>query len=99
MPYISSSCRIEVDKKLTEFLSFLGALDSGEFVYILYQLMLWQGSFGGGKDLPANFELGSRVLADVESAKLEYYRRILAPYEDKKIKENGDVIPIKVRIK
>lgn len=27
----------------------------------------------------------------LECAKLELYRRIVAPYEDKKMKENGDV--------
>jgi hypothetical protein len=36
-----------------------------------------------------------RVLNDVvgalESAKLEFYRRAVAPYEDDKIRENGDV--------
>lgn len=29
----------------------------------------------------------------LECAKLELYRRISAPYEDKKMKENGDVFP------
>lgn len=29
----------------------------------------------------------------LECAKLELYRRIAAPYEDKKIAENGDVYP------
>lgn len=32
------------------------------------------------------------VLGAVEGAKQEFYRRIAAPYEDKKIKENGDVM-------
>jgi hypothetical protein len=31
------------------------------------------------------------VLGALEGAKLEFYRRVAAPYEDKKIKENGDV--------
>ena len=31
------------------------------------------------------------VLGALEGAKLEFYRRIAAPYEDEKMKENGDV--------
>jgi len=31
------------------------------------------------------------VVGALEGAKLEFYRRIAAPYEDIKIKENGDV--------
>lgn len=31
------------------------------------------------------------VLGALEGAKLEFYRRVVAPYEDQKIKENGDV--------
>ena len=31
------------------------------------------------------------VIGALEGAKLEFYRRIVAPYEDTKIKENGDV--------
>lgn len=31
------------------------------------------------------------ALGAVEGAKLEFYRRVAAPYEDNKIEENGDV--------
>lgn len=33
----------------------------------------------------------SDVIGALEAAKLEFYRRVVVPYEDKKIKENGDV--------
>jgi len=33
----------------------------------------------------------SQAVTALECAKLELYRRIAGPYEDKKIKENGDV--------
>ena len=32
------------------------------------------------------------VLGALEGAKLELYRRVISPYEDIKIKENGDVL-------
>ena len=33
------------------------------------------------------------VTGALENAKLEIYRRMVAPYEDEKIIENGDVLP------
>ena len=31
------------------------------------------------------------IVGALEGAKLEFYRRVVVPYEDQKIKENGDV--------
>lgn len=31
------------------------------------------------------------IVGAIEGAKLEFYRRVAAPYEDEKIQENGDV--------
>ena len=42
---------------------------------------------------PYNYSLRGRALLAFEAAKLEYYRRVMAPYEDRKIEENGDVYP------
>jgi len=33
----------------------------------------------------------NNIIGALECAKQEFYRRIVSPYEDKKIKENGDV--------
>jgi hypothetical protein len=33
----------------------------------------------------------NEAMGAIESAKLEFYRRVAAPYEDKKCIENGDV--------
>lgn len=38
-----------------------------------------------------NYQAINDVVGALEGAKLEFYRRVGAPYEDKKIKENGDV--------
>jgi hypothetical protein len=38
-----------------------------------------------------NYQHINDVVGALEGAKLELYRRIAAPYEDKKIAENGDV--------
>ena len=34
-----------------------------------------------------------RLMGTFESAKLEFYRKMAAPYEDKKAEENGEVYP------
>lgn len=42
-----------------------------------------------GKEL--TYERYNTVIGALESCKLEFYRRAVSPYEDKKIKDNGDV--------
>lgn len=37
------------------------------------------------------YDIYEDIVGALECAKLEYYRRMIAPYEDKKIKENGDL--------
>lgn len=43
--------------------------------------------------LNPSYQHYAEVVMTLECAKLEFYRRMLAPYEDNKIKENGDVYP------
>lgn len=38
-----------------------------------------------------NYQAINDIVGALEGAKLEFYRRIASPYEDKKIKDNGDV--------
>lgn len=42
-------------------------------------------------DKELNYQTINDILGALEGAKLEFYRRVVVPYEDKKIKENGDV--------
>ncbi len=37
-----------------------------------------------------NYQIINDVLGALEGAKLEFYRRVVVPYEDQKIIENGD---------
>lgn len=39
------------------------------------------------------------IVGAVEGAKLEFYRRVVAPYEESKIKQNGDVYPEQMILK
>ena len=38
-----------------------------------------------------NYQAINDIVGALEGAKIEFYRRVAAPYEDKKIQENGDV--------
>ncbi len=38
-----------------------------------------------------NYHTYNDIIGAIECAKLEWYRRMVTPYEDLKIKENGDV--------
>jgi len=57
----------------------------GELNYILTMIInnYWQTNGG--------YRAINDIVGALEGAKLEFYRRVAAPYEDQKIKENGDV--------
>lgn len=57
----------------------------GDLNFIITKLCL---EFAG--DAP-RYETYNTIIGALESCKLEFYRRAVAPYEDTKIKENGDV--------
>lgn len=40
-----------------------------------------------------NYQHCNDVVGALDGAKAEFQRRVVAPYEDKKIRENGDVYP------
>lgn len=84
MPYINERARWEVD------CCGMNCMNTGELNYKITQLLdNYIARHGGVK-----YQLINDVLGVLECAKLELYRRIAAPYEDKKIQENGDVYTI-----
>lgn len=62
--------------------------NSGELNFQLTQVVLEYMEKHGKSYAAVNDILGA-----LEGAKLEFYRRVAAPYEDRKIAENGDVYP------
>lgn len=44
-------------------------------------------------DEPLSYKRLNGAFGALECAKLELYRRMVAPYEDRKCEENGDVYP------
>lgn len=58
----------------------------GELNYTITRLIQGYAEANGGR-----YQQYNDVLGALEGAKLEFYRRKVAPYEDQKILENGDV--------
>jgi hypothetical protein len=82
MPYITAERK---DKVLPRY-EMETPQNAGELNYILTETIFWYFKEHGGRYQQINDVLGA-----LEGAKLEFYRRVAAPYEDKKIIENGDV--------
>jgi hypothetical protein len=87
MPYIKQKKRPLFDDDIENIVSILKEQPlmevDGDVNYIVTSIM---------KKLyaPRYFNF-NRAIGVLESIKLEFYRRAVAPYEDIKIKENGDV--------
>jgi len=84
MPYISQEAR--------EKLSTLQIPDSpGELNYLISRMIDEYILRSKGREYFATYSLYNEVIGVLECVKLELYRRKVAPYEDCKIIENGDV--------
>ena len=83
MPYIKAEDRIKFEKGLDE----LNPETAGELNYIFTKLILHYIADKGGQ----KYQLWNDTVGAMECCKMELYRRFIAPYEDTKIKENGDV--------
>lgn len=84
MPYITKDRREVFDKYLEKMAKEVET--EGELNYCIYKLATFVTSRRG--ESYANLAMCSSAM---EHAKLEWYRKRLAPYEDVKIAENGDI--------
>jgi len=88
MPYISQEERKrfdrEIDALLAKFKESSPDRVDGQLNYVISRLLvnLYEPRY-------FNYNRAMGVLASVTQ---EFYRRFVAPYEDMKIKENGDII-------
>ncbi|MFO7728791.1 MAG: hypothetical protein R6X11_10745 [Desulfonatronovibrio sp.] len=84
MPYIKQDRRSVFDGMLQELAE--NVQNEGELNYCIYKLsrLIIKRT---GKSY-ANLSMCSSAM---EHAKLEWYRKVLSPYEDEKIRENGDI--------
>ena len=83
MPYISQEVRFDLLRR--------HPITPGELSYKFTNEIktYWnQGTFAGNKQ---DYQRINDILGALEGAKLEFVRRVVNPYEDSKIKDNGDV--------
>lgn len=87
MPYIDQADRDIIDPLIAALddASGLGSMTDGEMNYTISRLLkLWLGE-------TPNYSAFNKAIGVLECAKLELYRRMIAPYEDKKMEAHGDV--------
>lgn len=87
MPYIKLKNRSKYEKVLDNLVKILKELPpeevDGELNYVVTKIL---------KDIyPLRYFHINKAIGVLECIKLEYYRRVAAPYEDKKMKESGEV--------
>lgn len=90
MPYVKNERRAELESilELSKFIESLGKvpdLSEGDVNYLVTSILV--AVLGDDK----NYAAINRLVGVVECAKLELYRRVAAPYEDAKVRQNGDV--------
>lgn len=85
MPYIKQDDRDLFDESIDQFPPIE---TTGELNYVLTRLLHRFVADRGGNYAAINDTVGA--IACVQN---EFYRRVAAPYEDRKILENGDVLP------
>ena len=85
MPYITQEARERIEREINDE-SLLMPLNAGELNYVFTSLShaYWENN-------GQNYQAFNDIIGALEGCKLELYRRKIAPYEDKKIEENGDV--------
>ena len=87
MPYIKMEDRGKYEEVLKELIDILKGLPvervDGELNYVITRLLK--------ESYPLRYFNLNRAVGVLECAKLEFYRRVVAPYEDVKIRESGDV--------
>lgn len=82
MPYITPEQKIDLDPILAQF----PALTMPELDYVITKLAIDQVM-----NRPRQFVTLNEVWGVMTGAAQEFYRRLVAPYEDVKAFENGDV--------
>ena len=88
MPYINTASREALSPELEPLIELIrngGLWKAGDLNYIITRLAM---AYMAQRQSYARY---NDVIGALECAKLELYRRRIAPYEDGKIKINGDV--------
>jgi len=92
MPYVKKSQRENLDPAIDELVNRIVLTceqdkcePDGMLNYAMTRMLLKTMAKG------ATYIRLERAIGCLESCKQEFYRRVVAPYENRKVKENGDV--------
>ena len=83
MPYIKQQLKFNADE-VVEKMRENGIIADGDLNYILFKYCK--------KYIKPSYNNYKNYIGELHQCIVEIERRILAPYEDEKIKENGDII-------
>jgi len=84
MPYIKIEDRRRLNRLLEGFEDAIQ--EPGELTYVI-TIIIMKYLY----ERPRNFTVLNEIIGVLDNVKNEFYRRVVAPYEDQKIRENGDV--------
>lgn len=87
MPYIKKDRREDIHIQLDALLDVIDSTSAGELNYTITRIMIDHLSF----EKKLGYEKVNTLIGVLECAKLELYRRLAVPYENKKCETNGDV--------
>jgi hypothetical protein len=82
MPYIKQEAREKLDQ-IVQLMHESDVVANGDLNYILYAYCK--------RHISPSYNNYKNFIGELNQCATEIERRILAPYEDEKIKENGDV--------
>lgn len=89
MPYVKQQVRKDLDQVLTPLIDAMIVAGPGELNYVITKLI--NGHLDLNQGASPNYKACNEAIGVLECCKLELYRKIVAPYEDLKEKENGPV--------
>jgi hypothetical protein len=84
MPYIENDQRVKFDTCIDKLATRIDT--DGELTYVIYRLLL------RFCELRRCYSTFATIMGVLSCLKDEFYRKEIAPYEDIKIKENGDCL-------
>lgn len=88
MPYIKKEARPQYDALIESLTNLLkrNETPAGDVNYVFSKIArrLFEANL--------RYDEANKLIGVLECVKLELYRRAIAPYEDEKIRENGDIL-------
>lgn len=86
MPYITKQERKQLNRIIKSVVEKLDANESGKLNYVITKLII-----GYMNKQSISYAVFNEVIGVLECVKTEFYRRTIVPYEETKIRMNGDV--------